>query len=165
MNVAQIMTHQVISVRPDTRVGEIARLFREYQLSGLPVVDDDHVPLGIITELDMIKRHARPELPVFLPLLGAFVPLRRKEYQESLRRIVGVVAQDIMTTPVNTISPDASVEDVATLMVSNRSNPLPVVDETGKMIGIVSRTDVLAIFEELDMQLEKSLEEGEELAS
>jgi CBS domain-containing protein len=165
MKVADIMTRQVISVRPDTRVGEIARIFREYSLSGLPVVTADGDLEGIITELDMVKRHARPQMPDFLPLLGVYVPLRTKEYRESLRRITGVVAQDIMTTPVNTITPEASIEDAATVMVSNRSNPLPVVDEGGKMIGIISRTDILRVFEDLDLQLEAELEEGDEEAA
>ena len=162
MNVADIMSKEVISVRADTKVGEIARLFREYQLSGLPVVNDANEPIGVVTELDMITRHAQPKLPTYLPLLGAYIPLRRKEYQESLRRITGVVAQDIMTSPVNTIGPDVSIEELATQMISNRSNPLPVVDDSGRMIGIVSRTDVLAVFEELDMQLEEEMEEGDE---
>jgi CBS domain-containing protein len=154
MNVADIMTREVISVRPDMRVGQIARVFREHQLSGLPVVSEEGELVGIITELDMVKRHARPELPAFLPLLGAYLPLRTKEYRESLRRITGVVAEDIMTTPVNTISPNASIEDAATVMVSNRSNPLPVVDEDGRMIGIISRTDILAVIEDLELQIE-----------
>ena len=75
------------------------------------------------------------------------------------RRITGVVAEDIMTTPVNTISPDASIEDAATVMVSNRSNPLPVVDEDGRMIGIISRTDILGVIEEMELKLER---EGED---
>jgi CBS domain-containing protein len=155
MNVADIMTREVISVRPDMRVGQIARVFREHQLSGLPVVSEAGELVGIITELDMVKRHARPELPAFLPLLGAYLPLRTKEYRESLRRITGVVAQDIMTTPVNTIGPDASIEDAATVMVSNRSNPLPVVDENGRMIGIISRTDILRVVEDLELNLDE----------
>jgi CBS domain-containing protein len=159
MNVAEIMTREVISVRPDMRVGQIARVFREHQLSGLPVVSEAGELVGIITELDMVKRHARPELPAFLPLLGAYLPLRTKEYRESLRRITGVVAEDIMTTPVNTIGPDASIEDAATVMVSNRSNPLPVVDEAGRMIGIISRTDILRVVEDLELHLD---EEGGE---
>jgi CBS domain-containing protein len=159
MNVADIMTREVISVRPDMRVGQIARVFREHQLSGLPVVSEAGELVGIITELDMVKRHARPELPAFLPLLGAYLPLRTKEYRESLRRITGVVAEDIMTTPVNTIGPDASIEDAATVMVSNRSNPLPVVDEAGRMIGIISRTDILRVVEDLELHLD---EEGGE---
>jgi CBS domain-containing protein len=141
------------------RVGQIARVFREHQLSGLPVVSEEGELVGIITELDMVKRHARPELPAFLPLLGAYLPLRTKEYRESLRRITGVVAEDIMTTPVNTIGPDASIEDAATVMVSNRSNPLPVVDEAGRMIGIISRTDILRVVEDLELHLD---EEGGE---
>jgi CBS domain-containing protein len=163
MNVAEIMTREVISVRPDMRVGQIARVFREYQLSGLPVVSEEGELVGIITELDMVKRHARPELPAFLPLLGAYLPLRTKEYRESLRRITGVVAEDIMTTPVNTIGPDASIEDAATVMVSNRSNPLPVVDEAGRMIGIISRTDILRVIEDLELHLDE--EGGEDQAA
>lgn len=161
MKVADIMTREVISVRPDLRVGQIARVFREHQLSGLPVVSEEGELVGIITELDMVKRHARPQMPAFLPLLGAYIPLGTKEYKESLRRITGVSAQDIMTTPVNTISPDASVEDAATVMVSNRSNPLPVVDENGHMIGIISRTDILRVIEELELQLENEADEGD----
>ncbi len=65
------------------------------------------------------------------------------------------------TAPVNTIGADASIEDLATQMISNRSNPLPVVDASGRMIGIVSRTDVLAVFEDIDVQLEEEMEEGD----
>lgn len=165
MKVADIMTREVISVRPDMRVGQIARVFRENQLSGLPVVTDEGELVGIITELDMVKRHARPQLPAYLPLLGVYVPLRTKEYRESLRRITGVLAEDIMTTPVNTISPDASIEDAATVMVSNRSNPLPVVDENGQMVGIISRTDILGVIEELELQLEREAEASDRPAS
>lgn len=162
MKVADIMTREVISVRPDTRVGEIARIFREHGLSGLPVVTEEGELVGIVTELDMVRRHARPQLPEFLPFLNVYVPLRTKEYRESLRRITGVTAQDIMTTPVNTISPNASIEDAATIMVSNRANPLPVVDETGKMVGIISRTDLLRMFEELELRWEEMPEEEAE---
>ncbi len=165
MNVADIMTREVISVRADMRVGQIARVFREHQLSGLPVVDQDGQLVGIVTELDMVKRHARPQMPAFLPLLGAYLPVGTKEYKESLRRITGVTAEDIMTTPVNTISPDASVEDAATVMVSNRSNPLPVVDEDGRMIGIISRTDILAVIEDLELKQEEESEAESEADS
>jgi len=74
-----------------------------------------------------------------------------------------VMAEDIMTTPVNTISPDASVEDAATVMVSNRSNPLPVVDDSGRMIGIISRTDILGVIEEMELRLEREGEDGQGL--
>jgi len=162
MKVADIMTRAVVSVRPEARVGEIARVFREHSLSGIPVVTEDGDLVGIITELDLVTRHARPQMPAFLPLLGAYVPLNQKKYQESLRRITGVVAEDIMTTPVTTISPDASIEDLATMMVSNRANPLPVMDEQGRMIGIVSRTDILRVLEDLEVALDEAEGSAEE---
>ena len=117
MKVADIMTKNVITVRPDTPVGDVARVFRQHSLSGLPVVNEEGYLVGVITERDMITRHARPHLPAYLPVLGAYIPLGRKEYRESLRRITGVVAQDIMTTPAPTIAADAEIEDLATLMV------------------------------------------------
>ena len=165
MKVSDIMTREVISVPPDARVGEIARIFRERNLSGIPVVTDDGDLVGIITELDLITRHARPQMPDFLPLLGVYVPLRQQKYRESLRRITGVVAEDIMTTPVTTVSPEASIEDLATMMVSNRANPLPVVDEQGQMIGIVSRTDILRVLEDLELVAEQAQEETDEAGS
>jgi CBS domain-containing protein len=165
MKVADIMTRDVLCVAPDTRVGEIARLLRERAVSGLPVVTESGELVGIITELDLITRHARPQMPNFLPLLGGYITFGSKAYRESLRRITGVVAADIMTTPVNTISLEASIEDAATLMVSNRSNPLPVVDEDGAMIGIISRADILRVFEDLEVQMEQALEEDSGVGS
>jgi CBS domain-containing protein len=161
MKVADIMTKDVVTVRPDTPVGEVAQAFRSHGLSGLPVVSAEGELLGVITERDMIIRHARPHLPAFLPVLGAYIPLGRKEYQESLRRITGVVAQDIMTTPPKTIGPDADIEELASLMVEEDINPVPVVDETGRMIGIVSHTDILQVFEDAESRLEDSLDEGD----
>ena len=162
MKVADIMTKDVISVQPDTPVGDVARVFRQHSLSGLPVVTTEGDLVGLITERDMIARHARPHLPAYLPVLGAYIPLGRKEYRESLRRITGVVAQDIMTTPAETVSSDADIEDLASLMVEKDVNPVPVVDESGRLIGIVSHTDVLQVFEEAELKLEESLEEGDE---
>ena len=162
MKVADIMTKDVISVLPDTPVGDVARVFRQHSLSGLPVVNAEGELVGLITERDMIARHARPHLPAYLPVLGAYIPLGRKEYRESLRRITGVAAQDIMTTPAETIAPDAEIEDLASLMIEKDVNPVPVVDEAGRMVGIVSHTNVLQVFEEADLKLEESLEEGEE---
>ena len=162
MKVADIMTKDVITVLPDTPVGDVAGVFRQHSLSGLPVVSAEGELVGLITERDMIARHARPHLPAYLPVLGAYIPLGRKEYRESLRRITGVVAEDIMTTPAETITPDAEIEDLASLMIEKDVNPVPVVDESGRMVGIVSHTNVLQVFEEADLKLEESLEAGEE---
>jgi CBS-domain-containing membrane protein len=67
-----------------------------------------------------------------------------------------------MTTPAPTIAADAEIEDLASLMVEEDVNPIPVVDEAGRMVGIVSHTDVLQVFEDAELKLEESLEQGDE---
>jgi CBS domain-containing protein len=147
MKARDIMTTEVVTFAPDTPIRDIARIFRERKLSGAPVVEHGRV-IGIVTEVDLIARHARPHYPRYLPLLDAMIPLGgQHEYQEILRHVLGLTARDIMTTPVKTIAADAEIEDVATVMVENRANPLPVM-EGEQMVGIVSHTDLIRTLEE-----------------
>ena len=151
MLVKEIMSPNVVSLNADTPVQEIARIFREHNISGAPVLDADGNIIGIVTGIDLIARHARIHYPRYLPFLDAMIPLENpKEYKEMLRRILGTTAKDIMTKKVVTISPDADLEELATLMVEKRVNPVPVVDDEGKLVGIVSQADVLRVIEKLE---------------
>ncbi len=146
MQARDIMTGDVITFAPDTPIREIAAVFRERGIGGAPVVEDGEV-IGIVTKSDLIARHARPHSPLYLPLLDAQIPITgQREYRELMRRILGQTASDIMTTPVKTIDAGASLEDVATLMVESRANPVPVL-ENGRLVGIISQNDLLQVFE------------------
>ena len=110
--------------------------------------------IGIVTEIDLIARHARAHLPLYLPLLDAKIPLgRHREYRELVRRILGVTARDVMTAPVKSVDVDANLEDVATLMVESHVNPVPVLAE-GKLVGIISHTDLIQHLEEAQEPIE-----------
>ena len=142
MKARDIMTAEVITFAPDTPIREIARIFREQNISGAPIVEHGRV-IGIVTEVDLIARHARPHYPRYLPLLDAMIPLGgQREYQEILRHVLGLTARDIMTTPVKSVPADAEIEDVATVMVEDRANPLPVM-EGEQLVGILSHTDLI----------------------
>jgi CBS domain-containing protein len=138
------MTTQVVAVRRDTSVNEIATLMSERDISGIPVVDDAQHVIGIITELDMIMRNTRLEMPAFVQVLDlARIPLERPgHYRERLRHMLGTHAADLMTETVVTIGPEAKIEALAELMVKRRFNPVPVV-ENGVLVGIVSRADLI----------------------
>ncbi len=147
MKARDVMTTEVITFAPDTPIRDIARTFRERNITGAPVVEQGRV-IGIVTEIDLIARHARPHYPRYLPLLDAMIPLGgQHEYQEIVRHVLGLTARDIMTTPVRTIDADAEIEDVAMVMVENRANPLPVM-HNDQMVGIVSHTDLIRTLEE-----------------
>jgi CBS domain-containing protein len=148
MNARDVMTVDVVSLAPETPIPEIVRIFRSRAITGAPVVEDGNV-IGIVTETDLIARHARPHSPLYLPLLGAHIPLGgQREYAEIVRRILGITARDIMTTPVTTADADLDVEEVATLMVERRTNPLPVLSE-GRLVGIITRSDLIAHLEDV----------------
>ena len=144
MKVREIMTTDVVTVQPDTSVNKIATLMHEHQITGLPVVDDARHVVGIVTELDMIVRNTRLELPAFIQILDlARIPLEMPgHYRNRLRHMLGTSAGDLMTEDVVTISPDAEIEDLADLMVKRRVNPVPVT-ENGVLVGIVSRADLI----------------------
>lgn len=147
MKANDIMTVDVVTLSPDTPIRQIARMFHRLGISGAPVVEDGQL-IGIVTEIDLIARHARPHSPLYLPLLDARIPLtRQREYREIVRRIVGTTARDIMTAPVQTVDVDDDLERVATLMVVGKANPVPVLRD-GKLVGIIGHTDLIAHLEE-----------------
>jgi CBS domain-containing protein len=144
MKVREIMTTDVITVRRDTAVNDIAKLMSERDISGIPVVDDANHVVGIVTELDMIMRNTRLEMPAFVQVLDlARIPLERPgHYRDRLRHMLGTHAADIMTESVVTIRPEAEAEELAELMVKRRVNPIPVVQDD-VLVGIVSRADLI----------------------
>ena len=143
MKVREIMATDVVTVRRDTSVNDIARLMSERDISGVPVVDDAHHVVGIVTELDMIVRNTRLEMPAFIQILDGRIPLETPgHYHKRLQHMLGTHAADIMTAEVVTLGPDDTVEDLAELMVKRRLNPVPVV-EKGVLVGVVSRADFI----------------------
>ena len=145
MNVNQVMTTDVLSVSPETRVSEIARLFVDHDISGAPVVDATGRVLGVVTEQDLIVRNAHLHLPTFFSMLDAFVPVSgQHEFEEELRRTLGTYARDVMSEHLYTVRPDADLEDAATIMVDHHVSPLPVV-EKGRLVGLISRSDIVRL--------------------
>lgn len=145
MRVSDIMTTEVVMIGPETKVGEIARLMTRYNISGLPVVDAAGRVVGVVTERDMIFRNTRFKLPSFIFFFESIVPLETSShYRDRLEHALGITAQEIMSEPAVTISPEASIEDLAEIMVNRRMNPVPVV-ENNRLVGIVSRSDIIRL--------------------
>jgi CBS domain-containing protein len=143
MKVREIMTREVVTALPDTAVNLVARLMAGRGISGIPVVAASGELVGIVTELDMIVRNTRLEPPAFFQILDGRIPLETPgHYRKRMQHMLGALVRDVMTEDVVTISPDAEVEEVASLMVKRRVNPVPVMEE-GRLVGIVSRADII----------------------
>jgi CBS domain-containing protein len=162
MQVREIMTRDVITARPDTTVIAVAHIFRDNAISGMPVVDHEGKVVGIITEVDLIARHARPHFPAYIAFLDSIIYLEStRRYRESMRHILATKADELMTTPVVTVGPDMDVQDLATLMVERRVNPVPVVEDEDRLVGIVSHTDLLELLLKAEAPEQASQQAGE----
>jgi CBS domain-containing protein len=139
------MDRDPVTVRPDTSVDQIISLLAAHELPGLPVVDDEGRCVGIVTEADLVIPDEQGDLhlPHYIELFGGIVflePLRH--FEERLRKAFAATAGDMMTPNPKTVEPDVDVREAARIISESGHNRLPVV-EGGKLVGVVSRADVL----------------------
>jgi CBS-domain-containing membrane protein len=143
--VGDVMTTNVVAVREGTGYKEIVTLLREHRVSAFPVVDQEDRVVGVVSEADLLVKPAAPAFPQG--------QIRLAWRLEERSKATGVTAADLMSTPPITIGPAAAVREAARLMQSRQVKRLPVVGKDGRLVGIISRTDVLGVFERPDEQI------------
>jgi len=152
MNVADIMTRQVISVTPQTTIAEAAQLLLDNRISGLPVVDPGGAVVGIVTEGDLLRRvetGTQRRHSHWLEFLIAPGRLAR-EYTDANARSVGAV----MSADVVSVTPQEALPEVIRLMEHHHVKRLPVI-EAGRLVGIVSRANLVrALLDDLSKPAE-----------
>ena len=138
-----IMTKDVVTVTPDTDITHAAKLLLDNHFNGLPVVDDKGRLIGIICQDDLIVQQKRLPLPSLFTFFDGLIPLTSyKSLEKEVDKIIASKVSQAMTPDPLTIGPDASLEDIATLMVNNNIHTLPVL-EGGRIVGIIGKEDVL----------------------
>jgi CBS domain-containing protein len=142
MLVRDFMTRDVLTVRPDTPIQQIISVLAGQAISGLPVVEGDRL-VGIVSEGDLVMREKPLHLPAAIAFLGEMLVVENPQRTfEDLRRHVGATAADVMTREVQTIGPDAPIEEAARIMHDRDLKRLPVL-EGGRLVGILTRKDLI----------------------
>ena len=144
MKVKDIMIKKVESILPEIPVSQALDLLSKNKISGLPVIDKENKLVGMLTEKDIIKYI----LPGYLKKVGTFV------YEDNPKAIRNKVKElleqrkvsDIMREEVITKGPDTSLSEVARTMLIERIRRIPIVDNEGKVVGIIAREDVVKAF-------------------
>ena len=139
--VKDIMTTRVISVGKDATFRDMAAALHEYRISAFPVVDADRKVIGVVSEADMLNKAALADE------VGVISGILHRRDQAKAR---GVTAGDLMTTAVVAVRPEDTIEHAARLMYDRGVKRLPVTDESGRLVGIISRADVLSVFDRTD---------------
>jgi CBS domain-containing protein len=148
--VRDVMTTTVLSVGPGAPLKDVARELIEHRISGLPVVDDAGKVVGVISEGDLLAKGQHRDAVHHRPLARLFG--ESAETRSLQAKAEATTAGEAMTSPAITIEASESVDAAATLMIERKVNRLPVTDG-GKLVGIVTRSDVVATFARSDEEL------------
>jgi CBS domain-containing protein len=149
--VKDVMTTYVVAAGKGASFKDLAANLGRFRISAFPVVDEDGTVIGVVSETDLLRKEA---LDLAREALaeghGGVAPTMADSLQQHPQQADSLTASDLMTRPAVTITPDESVEHAARLMYNCRVKRLPVVDERGHLVGIISRADVLSVFARTD---------------
>lgn len=138
-----IMTKEVITVLEDATIQEVGKLFIEKNISGVPVVDEDGKLRGILSEGDLVYQQKPINPPLFINLFDSVIQVDRKDFWEDVNKIAARTAGELMTKTVITADENATVEELAKLMINKKVNRIPIVNTVNQVIGLVSRHDIV----------------------
>jgi CBS domain-containing protein len=152
VKVKELMKTDVIVFKPSDTIRDVAKTLRAHRVSGAPVIDDQGKVVGIISEADIMNLTATVPFPDIDPL-NPFPVFSLTSYMNKVKRIPDEIdalfegsVKDVMSKKPITVSPDDSISDAARLMHKHDFNRLPVVDEAGKLVGLVARNDIIGVF-------------------
>jgi CBS-domain-containing membrane protein len=143
--VSEVMTTNVVTLRPDQSFEEAADTLAEHSIGAAPVVDADGKVVGLLRDEDLIVSEGNLHAPTWFNFLGAEFPMpgENKRFEEELKRMVAATVNDLMATEFRTASPDDTLATVASQMHDADTTHMPVVDGDGKLVGIVARGDIV----------------------
>jgi CBS domain-containing protein len=151
LTMQDVMTHDVTVVGEQADFRDVVLLLRKHDVSALPVVDDAGRVVGVISQSDLYLKQVEPLRHGPGPLL------RRHRQRVNQRKAAGVTVAHLMTTPAVTIRPDQSLTEAATRMYQHGVKRLPVVDDAGALVGIVTRGDLLKAYLRADEDIRQEI--------
>lgn len=148
MKAKDIMTREVITVKAEDTIDKVVKLILDHGISGVPVINDENEVVGIISESDLIYRDKDISIPAFLPLFEGFIFLESiKKFEDKLRKKTAYKVENAMTTTVIQVKEDEDVHEVANIMLNKKINRVPVTNSIGKLVGIITRSNILRSLE------------------
>ena len=142
--VADVMSRDVITVQPQTPLNQAIQILAERRITGLPVVDDAGKLVGVISETDLMWQETGVTPPAYIMFLDSVIYLQNPTtYERDLHKALGQTVGEVMTTEAIVIKPEKPLQEAAKLMHEKHIRRLPVVDDTGKVLGTLTRGDII----------------------
>jgi CBS domain-containing protein len=143
LNASDIMTTEVITVKKETSLKELAGILYNNHINGVPVVDDDGSLIGIICESDLIRKDRKLHIPTVVTLFDAVIYLENpKNIEKEFRRVSATTVADLYTKKPVTVDEKAPIDEIATLMTQKKIYTIPVMDGN-RLVGIIGKADLI----------------------
>lgn len=149
--VGDVMTHTVIAVGPQATFQEIARTMHEWDVSAIPVLEGDGRVIGVVSEADLLPKTSYTDRAPQPP------ETRARMAMEELHATGGLTADTLMSTPAVSVHTGVRLTEAARIMARRHVKRLPVVDGDGRLVGIVSRADLLTMFLRADEEIAEEI--------
>ena len=146
-----VMNTNLVTVKENTPVKKVAELMLEHDISGLPVVDKQGRVLGVVSELDLMRKQIAPNEPRIWATLWGMDENSVQKYVDALKKYMGKTAGEVMTSPALTVDVSDSLERAGNLMFDKQIKRVFVTDE-GKLAGVISRSAFTKLLVEQDKE-------------
>lgn len=138
------MTKKVVAVGPRTPLHQLLKLLLKHKIGGVPVVNAKRQVVGVITESDLIRHFTTLKTPRGVPILGSLLYLDDlREFNQKFKEHCAEIVADLMSRPAVTLPATAPLSAVLDLMAERHVNRLPVVGKAGKLVGLLTRTNLI----------------------
>ena len=138
-----IMCTTVITVEKDTPISELSDLFVEYNINGIPVLNEDKKVIGIVTQGDLIEQNKNLHIPTVITLFDAVLFLEsEKKFEKDVKKLTGNKVEDIYSPDAVTVAVDTGIDEIATIMAEKDVHTLPVMDGE-KLVGVIGKLDLI----------------------
>jgi predicted transcriptional regulator len=146
LNASDIMTTEVMTVKEETPLKELAEILYKNRINGVPVVDDEGLLVGIICESDLIRKDKKLHIPTVVALFDAVFYLESsKNIEKEIKQISATTVGDLFTREVVTVDEKTPIDEIATIMTQKKIYTIPVMDGE-RLVGIVGKGDVIRTF-------------------
>lgn len=140
-----IMTTNVTTLTPDTKIAAAAKILLEKHINGLPVINKDGSLAGVLCQSDLVAQQKSMRMPSLFTLLDGYISFTSNtEMEKEISKISATEVKQAMTLAPKSINPETTIEEIANLMVNKKLYTLPVLDD-GKLVGVVGKEDLLKV--------------------
>jgi len=146
LNASDIMTTEVITVKKETTLKELAEILTKNRINGVPVVDDEGLLIGIICESDLVRKDKKLHIPTVVALFDAVFYLESsKNIEKEIKRINATTVEELFSRKVVTVDEKTPIDEIATIMTQKKIYTIPVMDGN-RMVGVIGKGDVIRTF-------------------